>query len=152
MLRRHDAGATGLQHLTGETAEVREWLCIPRPFGFFNISVHSHWSAHYRILSRVGFVLFKGPPVRTETPAYSALKKLKQNAPKSIAFLIALEKDYRQRGVFDIDNLEEKLATLFPHLGDRTLNGYAHIWFTEQASFRVLVFSAHKMVYVTYCM
>ena len=89
--------------------------------------------------------------MRAETPeqrqANSALKKLKQNAPKSIAFLIALGKVYRQRGVFEVDNLEEKLATLLPKLGGRTLNGYAHlIWFTEQASFRVPVFSARKMV------
>ena len=88
---------------------------------------------------RVVIIPFKGPSIRAHTEeqreAFSSLKQLKDAASSSIGCLVALGKLYREIGVFEVDELGQKLACLLPECIGRTIKGYAHlIWFTEQVN------------------
>ena len=95
----------------------------------------------YRLLSRVVIIPFKGPSIRAHTEeqrkAFSSLKLLKDAAASSIGYFVALGKLYRENGVFEVDELGQKLADLLPKCIGRTIKGYAHlIWFTEQVKLK----------------
>ena len=82
---------------------------------------------------------FKEPSIRAQTEeqrlAFSSLKQLKDTANSSIGYYISLGKLYRECGIFEVDEYEQKVSTLLPNCGGRTVKGYANlIWFTEQAS------------------
>lgn len=99
---------------------------------------------HYRLLSRVVIIPFKGPSIQAQTEeqrlAFSALKQLKEDASRSIGYYVALGSRYRDVGVFDVDTYEQRLASLLPNCGGRTVKGYANlIWFTEQVGSYVYV-------------
>ena len=67
--------------------------------------------------------------------AFSSLKQLKDTANSSIGYYISLGKLYRESGIFEVDEYEQKVSTLLPNCSGRTVKGYANlIWFTEQAS------------------
>ena len=81
---------------------------------------------------------FLGPGVQAHTAeqqrAFSDLKSLKAEAANSIGYIVALGKQYRQNGAFQVDEYEKQIACLLPHCGGRTVKGYSNlIWFTEQA-------------------
>jgi len=82
---------------------------------------------------------FKTPSIQARTEeqrlAFSALKHLKEDASRSIGYYIALGCRYKEVGVFEVDQHEQRLASLLPNCGGRTIKGYANlIWFTEQVS------------------
>ena len=106
-----------------------------------------------RPLSRVVIIPFKGPSIQARTAeqcsAFSALKRLKEEASLSIGYLVALGKKYREEGVFQVDNIEKRLAELLPNCGGRTVKGYANlIWFTLKVS--NLAFKPHTYSRETY--
>ena len=80
---------------------------------------------------------FKGPSIQAhnqeQRDAFSALNRLKEAASSSIGYYVALGKVYREKGVFEVDEYEERLMQYLPNCGGRTIKGYANlIWFTEQ--------------------
>lgn len=92
-----------------------------------------------RLLSRVVIIPFKGPSIQARNAdqrvAFTSLKSVKANASNSIGYLVALGKKYKEQGVFDVDNYEQRLMSLLPNCGGRTVKGYANlVWFTEQVS------------------
>ena len=98
-----------------------------------------------RLLSRVVIIPFKGPSIRAHTEeqrmAFSSLKQLKDASSSSIGYFVGLGKLYREIGVFEVDELVQKLADLLPKCLGRTIKGYAHlIWFTEQVSLNKIRF------------
>ena len=61
------------------------------------------------------------------------LKHLKEDASRSISYFIALGCWYRDEGVFQVIQHEQRLANLLSNCGGRTIKGYTNlIWFTEQ--------------------
>ncbi len=95
--------------------------------------------AHFRLLSRVVIIPFKGPSIQVHTPeqqvAFSSLRELKEASSQSIGFYIALGKRFRNEGAFEVDGYEKELLKLLPNCGGRTIKGYASLlWFTEQVS------------------
>ena len=87
---------------------------------------------------------FKGPSIRAHTEgqrvAFSSLKHLKDTASSSIGYFMSLGKTYRSTGVFEVDEIGQKLADLLPKCIGRTIKGYAHlIWFTEQVCYIIVI-------------
>ena len=71
--------------------------------------------------------------LKSSVQLFSSLKRLKEEASLSIGYLIALGKKYREVGVFQVDDMERRLAELLPNCGGRTVKGYANlVWFTLQ--------------------
>lgn len=86
---------------------------------------------------------FKGPSIQARTPeqrrSFSLLKGLKEAASRSIGYMIALGKKYRETGVFQVDDYEQRLVNLLPNCGGRTIKGYANLmWFTEQVGILII--------------
>ena len=95
-----------------------------------------------RLLTRVVIIPFKEPSIRAHTAeqreAFTSLKHLKDTANSSIGYYIALGKLYRDSGIFEVDEYEERVSTLLPNCGGRSVKGYANlIWFTKQVSTKI---------------
>ena len=98
----------------------------------------------FRLLSRVVIIPFKGPSIQArnveQQHSYASLRRLKEESSCSMGYLLALGARYRERGVFDVDNYEQRLAQILPNCGGRTVKGYANlIWFTEQVRYILYV-------------
>ena len=95
-----------------------------------------------RLLTRVVIIPFKEPSIRAHTEeqreAFTSLEHLKDTANSSIGYYIALGKLYRDSGIFEVDEYEQRLSTLLPNCGGRTVKGYANLmWFTKQISTKI---------------
>ena len=82
---------------------------------------------------------FKEPSIRAhnedQRSAFTSLKQLKRNANTSIGWYVQLGKIYRQEGIFEIDDYEERVSIMLPNCGGRVLKGYANlIWFTAKVN------------------
>ena len=102
-------------------------------------ALDNFWFTSYlsRLLSRVVIIPFKVPSIRARNEEQrTAFTSLKANANTSMGSYIGLGKLYRQNGIFDIDDYEERVSILLPNCGGRVLKGYANLlWFTNQVSF-----------------
>ena len=95
-----------------------------------------------RLLTRVVIIPFKEPSIRDHTEeqheAFTSLKHLKDTANASIGYYIALGKLYRDSGIFEVDEYEQRVSTLLSNCGGQTVKGYANlIWFTKQVSTKI---------------
>lgn len=74
---------------------------------------------------------FKGPSIQArnleQQQAFSSLKRLKDEASRSIGYYIQLGKQYREIGVFEVDRYETRSGELLPDWGGRTIKGYANL-------------------------
>ena len=95
-----------------------------------------------RLLTRVVIIPFKEPSIRAHTEeqreAFTLLKHLKDTANSSIGYYMALGKLYRDSGIFEVDEYEQRVSILLLNCGGRTVKGYANlIWFTKQVSTKI---------------
>ena len=98
------------------------------------------------VLTRVVIIPFKEPSIRArneeQRSVFTSLKQLKNNANTSMGYYVKLGKIYRQEGVFEIDDYEEKVSKLLPNCGGCVLKGYANlISFTIKVPISLYIYS-----------
>ena len=96
-------------------------VCMHGKYMYTAVYMYDYLLYTCRLLTRVVIILFKEPSIRAHTEeqreAFTSLKHLKDTANSSIGYYIVLGKLYRNSGIFEVHEYEQRVSTLLPNCG-----------------------------------